>query len=84
MKREISNGKKLGMWTTYDRVESGRMVLWELDMGDEGDLLLYDKNIPIEKIKKDIENYYKKSITELGWSLHALTPDEVYNTYLSG
>lgn len=82
--RNINNGRKLGIWSTFDRVEPGKKVLWELNMGDECDLLLYDKDVPVEKIKKDIETYYKKTIIELEWSLRALTPDEVYSTYLSG
>jgi hypothetical protein len=82
MKRKINNGKQLGIWATYDRVEPGKKVLWELDMGDETDLLLYDKNIPIEQVEKDIENYYGVSIIKLGWLLHVLSSDEVYNTYL--
>lgn len=82
MKRKINNGRKLGMWTTYDRLEPGKKVLWELDMGEETDLLLYDKNIPTKQVEKDIENYYGISVAKLGWSLRTLTPDEVYSIYL--
>jgi hypothetical protein len=82
MKRRINNGRKLGMWATYDRIEPGKKVLWELDMGTETDLLLYDENVPIEKVEKDIKNYYGTSVTKLGWSLRILSPDEVYSTYL--
>lgn len=82
MKQKINNGKKLGIWATYDRVSPGTKILWELDMGEESDLLLYDNTILVEEIEKDIENYYGIPLTKLGWALRALTPDEVYSTYL--
>jgi len=85
MKGKINNRRKLGMWLTYDQIEPGRMILWELNMReDENDLLLYDKNVPVEKVEKDIKHYYGKSVTELGWALRTLSSDEVYSTYLSG
>ena len=84
MKQKINYGKRLGMWATADRVESGSRVLWELDMIDETDLLLYDKGVTRKRVKKDIESYYGKSLVELGWLLTALTPDEVYSKYMSG
>ena len=81
MKPIINYGKRLGMWATFDRIEPGSKVLWELDMIDETDLLLYDKEVTREEIEKDIEECHGK--TE-GWTLVALTPDEVYNKYLRG
>ena len=84
MKGKIKNGRQLGMWTTFDRMKPGTKILWELDMGDESDLLLYDNNVSIEEVEKDIEVYYGLSLAKLGWSLRALTPDEVYSTYLLG
>jgi hypothetical protein len=84
MKQKISYGRQLGIWTTYDRVEPGKKVLWELDMGDMTDLLLYDKNVSMEQVEKDIESYNGASVAKLGWSLRVLSPDEVYITYLSG
>lgn len=84
MKGKINNGRQLGMWTTFDRMNPGTKVLWELDMGDESDLLLYDNSVSVEEVEKDIENYYRISLLKLGWSLRVLTPDEVYSTYLLG
>ena len=83
MKQRISYGKQLGMWATFDRIEPGQKILWELDMIETTNLLLYDKEITKEEIEKDIERYYSKSLTELGWLLVALTSDEVYQKYLS-
>jgi hypothetical protein len=80
MKGKINNGKQLGMWTTFDRTSPGTKILW----GDVSDLLLYDSNVSVEGIEKDIEIYYGSSLVKLGWSLRALTPDEVYSTYLLG
>lgn len=82
MKQKISYGKRLGMWTTFDRTEPGNKVLWELDMTEETDLLLYDKKITKKEIERDIKKYYGKPLAELGWTLVALTPDEVYERYL--
>ena len=82
MKQGISYGRQLGIWLTYDQADPGKKVLWELTMENETDLLLYDSDIPMEQVEKDIKEYTGSTIAKLGWSLRVLSSDEVYSAYL--
>lgn len=82
-KPRINYSKRLGMWRTADKLNPGKMILWEVDIEGEIDLLLYDNNTPRIEIEYDIETYYGKPFNKIVRSLSPLTPKYVYKKYIN-